>query len=418
MTSIHIIKMPDIGEGIAEVELVEWFVEVGDTVTEDQVLVDVMTDKASVEIPSPVAGVVQRLGGKVGDVMAVGAELIAIDTQAEAPAHDPQKIDVAGATQVPPVTDRTPPVATETIAEPMAPVSTPTDPNKVLASPSVRHRARQLGLDLATLGKAPDHIINHQDLDAYLLKGQGKPQVSTPKRGPAGIEQIPVVGMRRQIAQKMQQSKRQIPHFSYVESVDMTALEQLRQQLNAEAQPEEPHLTLLPFIMRAMVLAIADVPAVNARFDDAADVVHQFSEVHIGVATQTRQGLMVPVVRNAQTLDLWQCAAEISHIANAARQGRARREQLSGASITVTSLGPLGGIVSTPIINYPEVAIVGVNKMQDQVLVQDGQMVIRKIMNLSSSFDHRVVDGMQAAEFIQAVRKRLEAPARLFLSTV
>lgn len=418
MTSIHIIKMPDIGEGIAEVELVEWFVEVGDTVTEDQVLVDVMTDKASVEIPSPVAGVVQRLGGKVGDVMAVGAELIAIDTQAEAPAHDPQKIDVAGATQVPPVTDRTPPAATETIAAPVAQASTPTDPNKVLASPSVRHRARQLGLDLATLGKAPDHIINHQDLDAYLLKGQGKPQASTAKRGPAGIEQIPVVGMRRQIAQKMQQSKRQIPHFSYVESVDMTALEQLRQQLNAEARPEDPHLTLLPFIMRAMVLAISDVPAVNARFDDAADVVHQFSEVHIGVATQTRQGLMVPVVRNAQTLDLWQCAAEISHIANAARQGRARREQLSGASITVTSLGPLGGIVSTPIINYPEVAIVGVNKMQDQVLVQDGQMVIRKIMNLSSSFDHRVVDGMQAAEFIQAVRKRLEAPARLFLATV
>src|SRR5699024_22964 len=293
--TIHTIKMPDIGEGIAEVELVEWFVEVGDTVSEDQVLADVMTDKASVEIPSPVAGVVQQLGGKVGDVMAVGAELITIDTAAEPPAHDPQKVDVAAAIQVPPVTDRTPPLEAEQSTDPIAPASVPADPNKVLASPSVRHRARQLGLDLTILGKAPDEIINHQDVDAYLLKGQGKPQVSTPKRGPAGIEQIPVVGMRRQIPQKMQQSKRQIPHCSYVETVDMTALERLRQQLNADVRDDDPHLTLLPFIIRAMVLAIAEVPAVNARFDDTAEVIHQFSEVHIGLATQTRQGLMVPV---------------------------------------------------------------------------------------------------------------------------
>jgi len=415
MTTIHTIKMPDIGEGIAEVELVEWFVDVGDTVSEDQVLADVMTDKASVEIPSPVAGVVQRLGGKVGDVMAVGAELITIDTAAEPAAHDPQKVDVAAAVQVPPVTDRTPPSTPTENKDTVVSVPSSADTGKVLASPSVRHRARQLNLDLTKLGKASAEIISHQDLDAYLLKNQVKTPGEAPKRGPAGIEQIPVVGMRRQIAQKMQQSKHQIPHFSYVESVDMTALERLRQQLNADARDDDPHLTLLPFIIRAMVLAIAEVPAVNARFDDTAEVIHQFSEVHIGLATQTRQGLMVPVVRNAQTLDIWQCATEIAYVSNAARQGRARREQLSGASITVTSLGALGGIVSTPIINYPEVAIVGVNKMQDEVIVEGGQMVIRKMMNLSSSFDHRVVDGMQAAEFIQLVRKRLETPALLFI---
>ncbi|WPH21477.1 dihydrolipoamide acetyltransferase family protein [Variovorax paradoxus] len=405
----HAIKVPDLGEGIAEVELVAWRVQPGDTVAEDQVLADVMTDKATVEIPSPVAGRVLALGGEVGQQLAVGAELIRIDVEAQ-----------GEAVQVPAAPARAPapaPAAATASATSAPAVRTPPSAGKPLAAPAVRHRAAVLGIDLQQVpGSAAEGRILHEDLDAWLLRKQGAQAPSPPRYAERNDEEaVPVTGVRRRIAQRMQDAMRRIPHFTYVEEVDVTELELLRARLNERWGSERAHLTLLPLLVRAIVLAVLRFPQVNARFDDETGVLTRHGAVHAGIATQTAVGLMVPVLRHAEARDPWSSATEIARLAEAARAGRATRDELSGSTITVTSLGALGGIASTPIINAPEVAIVGVNRIVQRPVMKDGAVVARRMMNLSSSFDHRVVDGQLAAEFVQAVRASLECPALLFV---
>ncbi len=458
---VHVVKTPDIGEGIAEVELVAWHVKVGDDVVEDMVLADVMTDKATVEIPSPVHGKVLSLGGAVGQVVAVGSSLIRIEVEgagnekagaAEAAAPPPAAAKAAAGEKVVsglgpdtvlpvaaapnavsgPRPDTEPPAP----ARAPAPAASPARPtaaapaggsgqmtravgDKPIASPSVRTHAWELGIDLQFVqGTGPAGRILHEDLDAYAaMKAAGGVAGTADQRYARREqdEQIPVIGLRRKIAQKMQDAKRRIPHFTYVEELDVTELELLRARLNAQHAKQRGKLTMLPFLMRAVVLAVKDFPQMNARFDDEAGVVTRSGAVHLGMATQTDAGLMVPVLRHAETLDLWAAAAEVTRLAEAARTAKATRDELSGSTITITSLGALGGIVTTPVINAPEVAIIGVNRLIEKPVVRGGQIVIRQTMNLSSSFDHRVVDGIHAAEFVQKIRGYLEVPATLFI---
>jgi 2-oxoisovalerate dehydrogenase E2 component (dihydrolipoyl transacylase) len=418
----HVIKMPDIGEGIAEVELSVWHVKVGDMVVEDQVLADVMTDKAMVDIPSPVHGKVIALGGVPGEVMAVGSELIRIEVEgagnlkesagppkvaASAPTPEPQKPVV----EVKPQTVPVPGVKRSQEAR-----ARQTD-DRPLASPAVRKRALDAGIALRLVqGSGPAGQIRHEDLDAYLEQGnQARPAPVAAYAERTDEQQIPVIGLRRKIAQRMQDATRRAAHFSYVEEVDVTALEELRVQLNEKWGASRGKLTLLPFLVRALVVALRDFPQINARYDDEAQIITRHGAVHVGIATQGDNGLMVPVVRHAEARSLWANAEEIARLATAARGGKASRDEMSGSTITLTSLGALGGIVSTPVLNLPEVAIVGVNRIVERPMVIKGQIVIRKMMNLSSSFDHRVVDGMDAAQFIQAIRGLLEQPATLFV---
>ncbi|MDD2048742.1 dihydrolipoamide acetyltransferase family protein [Pseudomonas putida] len=422
----HVIKMPDIGEGIAQVELVEWFVKVGDTVTEDQVVADVMTDKATVEIPSPVSGKVLALGGQPGEVMAVGSELIRIEVEGTGNLQE----STSKAAEPTPAPAAEPTVGAglprEEASKPTTPVPSTHQPAAIvpreanerpLASPAVRKRALDAGIELRYVhGSGPAGRILHEDLDAFLTQ----PTLSS-QSAPGGYakrsdsEQIPVIGLRRKIAQRMQDAKRRVAHFSYVEEIDVTALEELRLHLNKKWGDSRGKLTLLPFLVRAMVVALREFPQINATYDDEAQVITRHGAVHVGIATQGDNGLMVPVLRHAEAGSLWSNAGEIVRLANAARGNKASREELSGSTITLTSLGALGGIVSTPVVNTPEVAIVGVNRMVERPMVINGQIVIRKMMNLSSSFDHRVVDGMDAALFIQAIRGLLEQPASLFV---
>ncbi|MCW3155358.1 2-oxo acid dehydrogenase subunit E2 [Achromobacter spanius] len=465
---VHIIKMPDIGEGIAEVELVGWHVKVGDTVAEDQPLADVMTDKATVEIPSPVVGKVLALGGDVGQVMAVGGELIRLEVEGEgnvrpgsgapqkaasegdkpagsdaptspsaqgdagakaggiagqiAASMSPAAASASASTQQKGNQQADQPPRQQAARSSFASSTTPAVPrqpgDKPLASPAVRKRAWDLGIELRfVVGSGPAGRVMHEDLDAY-LQSQGAGQAA--RGGSAYVERhdqdvVPVIGLRRKIAQKMAESKRRIPHFSYVEEIDVTELEDLRVQLNQKWGESRGKLTLLPLLARAMVVALRDFPQINARYDDEGGVVTRFGAVHIGIATQSDGGLMVPVMRHAEARDIWSMAAEIGRLAQAVRSGTAGRDELSGSTITITSLGPLGGIVTTPVINHPEVGIVGVNRIVERPAFRNGAVVARKLMNLSSSFDHRVVDGMDAARFIQAVRALLEQPALLFV---
>ncbi|MFG0756126.1 MULTISPECIES: dihydrolipoamide acetyltransferase family protein [Pseudomonas] len=419
----HVIKMPDIGEGIAQVELVEWFVKVGDIIAEDQVVADVMTDKATVEIPSPVSGKVLALGGQPGEVMAVGSELIRIEVEGsgnhvDVPQPKPVEAPAAPIAAKPePQKDVKPAVRQAPANHEAAPIVPRQPGDKPLASPAVRKRALDAGIELRYVhGSGPAGRILHEDLDAFMSKPQ-----SNAGQAPDGYakrtdsEQVPVIGLRRKIAQRMQDAKRRVAHFSYVEEIDVTALEALRQQLNSKHGDSRGKLTLLPFLVRALVVALRDFPQINATYDDEAQIITRHGAVHVGIATQGDNGLMVPVLRHAEAGSLWANAGEISRLANAARNNKASREELSGSTITLTSLGALGGIVSTPVVNTPEVAIVGVNRMVERPVVIDGQIVVRKMMNLSSSFDHRVVDGMDAALFIQAVRGLLEQPACLFV---
>ncbi|MGZ0718294.1 dihydrolipoamide acetyltransferase family protein [Pseudomonas palleroniana] len=416
----HVIKMPDIGEGIAEVELSVWHVKVGDLVVEDQVLADVMTDKAMVDIPSPVHGKVISLGGEPGEVMAVGSILISIEVEGAGNAKDaPAAAEPVKAAPAAVVEAKPAPAVVETraAAKPaVAPVAREAG-ERPLASPAVRKHALDAGIQLRLVqGTGPAGRILHEDLDAYLQQGTAKASTAANPYAERHDEaQIPVIGMRRKIAQRMQDATRRAAHFSYVEEIDVTALEELRVHLNEKHGATRGKLTLLPFIVRAMVVALRDFPQINARYDDEAQVITRLGAVHVGVATQSDVGLMVPVVRHAEARSLWGTAEEIARLATAARNGKASRDELSGSSITLTSLGALGGIVSTPVLNLPEVAIVGVNRMVERPMVIKGQIVVRKMMNLSSSFDHRVVDGMDAAQFIQAIRGLLEQPASLFL---
>ncbi|WLI10242.1 MULTISPECIES: dihydrolipoamide acetyltransferase family protein [Pseudomonas] len=420
----HVIKMPDIGEGIAEVELSQWHVKVGDMVVEDQVLADVMTDKAMVDIPSPVHGKVIALGGQPGEVMAVGSILISIEVEgagnvkeSTAPAAAIKEAPVA-APKVEAVVESKPAVvAPRPAVICQGPMVAREADERPLASPAVRKHALDLGIQLRLVrGSGPAGRILHEDLEAYLAQGQSNASTATAAYAQRNDEQqIPVIGMRRKIAQRMQDATQRAAHFSYVEEIDVTAVEELRAHLNEKHGATRGKLTLLPFLVRALVVALRDFPQINARYDDEAQVITRLGAVHVGVATQADIGLMVPVVRHAEARSLWDNAAEISRLATAARTGKASRDELSGSTITLTSLGALGGIVSTPVLNLPEVAIVGVNKIVERPMVVKGQIVIRKMMNLSSSFDHRVVDGMDAALFIQAIRGLLEQPATLFV---
>jgi 2-oxoisovalerate dehydrogenase E2 component (dihydrolipoyl transacylase) len=402
--AIHVVKVPDIGEGIAEVELVEWRVRPGDTVIVDQALADVMTDKATVEVPSPVAGTVVAATGSAGDKLAVGSELLRLETTATRAATNDRPAAAAEASSA---------QAAATRAGTATPPPAPNE--KSLASPSVRHHARELGVELSQVrGTGPGGRIMHDDVVRYPTSLTAKPANVPRAAARDGEHPVPVVGLRRQIAQHMEASLR-IPHFTYVEEVDVTELEALRSKLNKQFEGTRGRLTILPFLMRAIVLAVPAFPQMNARFDDEHGIVTRFDAVNIGIATQTDAGLKVPVVRHAETHGLWASAAEVARLADAARTGKATRDELSGSTITITSLGPLGGIVTTPVINAPEVAIVGVNRIVERPVVLANAIVSRRVMNLSSSFDHRVIDGQHAAEFVQALRGYLECPALLFV---
>jgi 2-oxoisovalerate dehydrogenase E2 component (dihydrolipoyl transacylase) len=388
-----VFKMPDVGEGTAEAEIVKWHVAVGDDVKDEQPLVDIMTDKATVELASPVSGRIVTLKSEEGTKAAVGSELVVFE--------------VEGIAQ---------PVAATRIVAPTQPAAAHISAGKTLAAPAVRARAAALGIDLSSIaGTGPANRIQHSDLDAVLLarKATAAPAVAPIMRAKEeGVEDIKIFGLRRRIAERMQDAKRRIPHFAYVEEVDVTELEALRAELNA-AHCAKGHLTVLAFLIRALVKAISEHPGVNAHFDDTDGVIRRFKSVHAGIATQTERGLLVPVIHHAETMDLWQLASEIARVSQAARSGKALREELTGSTITVSSLGALGGIAATPIINPPEVAVIGVNRMAERPMVRDGAIIIRKMMNLSSSFDHRIVDGFDAASLIKTVKDHLEAPAFL-----
>ncbi len=396
-----VFKLPDVGEGTAEAEIVKWHAGVGDEVREEQPLVDIMTDKATVEVASPVSGRIVSRQGEEGTKAAVGSELVVFE--------------VAGGEAAPrPETPMAAPAAAS--AQPASRAATSKAGGKALASPAVRARAGALGIDLAAIaGTGPGARVQHGDLDAILLgRRAAAPAAAAPVMGAkeAGAEDIKIFGLRRRIAERMQDAKRRIPHFAFVEEVDVTELEELRRDLNG-ARGTRGHLTPLPFLIRALIKSLASHPGVNAHFDDAQGIVRRFKSVHAGIATQTGRGLLVPVIHHAEAKDIWQLAAEIGRLGEAARSGKSSREELTGSTITVTSLGALGGIAATPIINPPEVAIVGVNKIVERPMVRDGVIVIRRMMNLSSSFDHRIVDGYEAAAFIKAVKDCLEAPALL-----
>jgi len=422
----RIVKLPDVGEGVAEAEIVEWHVEVGQSVLEDQILAAVMTDKATVEIPSPVAGKVLALGGEVGTTLAVGAALVRLEVAGEGnqevaaapreaalPAHPP-----AERLTTPPPAPKSPQPTPVEAATPVARGSLgPPRPagEKPLASPAVRRRALEAGVDLRQVrGSGPAGRIGHDDLDTFLRSGPQAAPSGGGRVARTGVETVKVIGLRRRIAQKMAESKRRAAHFSYVEEVDVTALEELRARLNAETQ-DRPRLTLMPFLMQALVRAVADFPEMNALYDDEADTIERHAGVHIGIATQTPSGLMVPVARHCEARGLWDCAAEVRRLAEAARNGQVSRAELSGSTITITSLGPLGGIVTTPVLNRPEVAIIGVNRQVVRPVWQGAEFVPRTMMNLSSSFDHRVIDGYNAAQFVQRIKGLLEAPATIFI---
>jgi 2-oxoisovalerate dehydrogenase E2 component (dihydrolipoyl transacylase) len=427
-----VIKLPDVGEGVAEAELVEWNVKVGDLVREDMVLAAVMTDKATVEIPSPVDGEIIWLGGEIGEVIPIGSPIIRLKIEGEGhslPAEPakPVKADkpapVAKPTETPKAEAPAPRPAAAA-PKPQAPVkpvqafsgSAPrSEGEKPLASPAVRQRARDAGVDLRQVsGTGPAGRINHEDLEAFFARGSQKPG-ATALSPDNSVKEIKVVGLRRKIAEKMAIAKSRIPHITYVEEIDVTSLEELRAALNTKKRADQAKLTILPFLMRAMVKAIADQPQLNALYDDEANIIHQHGGVHIGIAAQTPNGLVVPVVKHAEARTLWDCAAEVNLLADAAKTGTATREQLSGSTITITSLGSMGGVVTTPVINHPEVAIIGVNKIMVRPMWDGTSFIPRKMMNLSSSFDHRVIDGWDAAVFIQRIKALLETPAMIFV---
>ena len=424
--SIYTFTLPDIGEGIAEAEIVAWHVKIGDKVEEDDRIADMMTDKATVEMEAPVSGTIVAVAGDEGDIIAIGSMLVQIEHEGEEGEPDAEEVE-AKPVQVDTIDDAKDDKVTQTQQddikdeEPASPAPAPEtdfkEPasgslDKVLASPAVRKRARDLGVDLSLVKAQGDHI-RHSDLDAYLSYGSGqgyRPAGASRKRED---ETIKVIGMRRKIAQNMAESKRHIPHFSYVDEIDMTALEDMRADLN-ENRGDRPKLTMLPLMIVAICRALPEYPMLNATYDDEAGQVTRHGAVHLGMATQTNQGLMVPVIRDAQDKNVWQLAAEIGRLSAAARDGKAKPEELTGSTLTLTSLGPLGGIATTPVIQRPQVAIIGPNKIVERPVIIDGEIEARKLMNLSISCDHRVVDGYDAASYVQVLKHLLETPVLLF----
>ncbi|MBB5661268.1 2-oxo acid dehydrogenase subunit E2 [Brevundimonas halotolerans] len=432
----YVFKLPDVGEGTAEAELAGWHVKVGDAVEEDQIIADIMTDKATVELTSPVAGTVVALHGEPGQQLAVGGPLVSFKVEGKG------NVAAAAPASAPSTASRSPsPVkdggGSKSVASAPPPRAGEGDPAKrggggevtrtlsarnerPLASPAVRQRARDLGIELQFVpGSGPAGRIEHGDLDAYVASGSrgssaSGSSASTYARA-EGTTETRIIGLRRKIAEKMAESVRRIPHITYVEEIDMTAVEELRAHLNTTRTKDQPKLNVLPFIARAIVVALRDQPTINSHYDDEGGVLTTHNAVHLGIAAQTPNGLMVPVVRHAEARDPYDTALEIARVSGAAKDGSAKRDELSGSTITITSLGTLGGVVHTPIINHPEVAIVGPNKIAERVVVKDGQMVVRKMMNLSSSFDHRIVDGHDAAVFVQRIKGLLEHPATLWM---
>ena len=398
--SSYSFKLPDLGEGTVDSEIVEWRVRVGDFINADQPLVDMMTEKATIEITAPVSGKVISLAGIPGDVIPVGAELVVFDTSLEE------------STQI----------TNEAIDEPVEPEASVTKPvlnhqpaDKPLTSPAIRQLAREKNIDLFQVpATGPKGRITREDIDAFVNQGIQSCATRTKNRL-SGTREIKMIGLRRKIAEQMALSASRIPHFTYVEEVDITELEQLRRRLNTSRKDTQPKLTYLPFFMQALVQALKEFPQCNAHFDDTTHIITQYDPVHIGIATQTDKGLLVPVIRHVESLGLWECARELQQVTTKARNGNADKEELTGSTVTITSLGKLGGIVSTPIINYPEVAVIGMNRTQERQLFENNGLNARLIMNLSSSFDHRVVDGYDAARFIRTMKSYLEYPATIFI---
>lgn len=414
---MHVFKLPDIGEGVVEGEVVQWHVSVGDAVKEDDPIVDVMTDKAAVTIPSPVSGVVSSLNGEAGDMIAVGSALVEFDSEDTPPAAEPV---AAAEPEVEAASEPEPEPETEPASEPdPEPAPAPAAPSgRALASPALRRRAREAGIDIAQIsGSGPSGRIRNADLDAFIAADgsvtRTEPAAQSAER--TDVTEVKVVGLRRKIAEQMTISKTRIAHFSYFEEADVTELETLRRTLNASRDVTQPKLTYLPFIMLALSKIMPDHPECNAIYDDQAGVVMRHGAVHIGIATQTERGLYVPVVKHVEAMDAWQAAEEMQRVAGAARDGTASLDDLTGSTFTITSLGRDGGLGATPIINHPEVAILGVHKAREMPVVRDGQIVVRRIMNLSSSFDHRVVDGADGAALIQHLKRMLENPALIFM---
>ena len=412
-----VFKLPDIGEGVVEGEVVQWHVSVGDSVSEDDPIVDVMTDKATVTIPSPVSGVISSLSGDVGDMIAVGSSLMEIDSEGEggAPAvedtGEPESVSD-------PDTPKVPEPAPAPEAPEPAPSQIQTQTGRVLASPAVRKRARENDVDLSNVrGSGPAGRIRHADLDAFIAAGgavSGAPPMAYSLKR-TEVTPVKVVGLRRKISEQMSLSKSRIPHFSYFEEVDITELENLRQILNSTRDESQPKLTYLPFIMLSLAKIMPDHPECNAHFDDEAGVVNRNAAVNLGIATQTDRGLYVPVVKHVESMDIWKTASEMQRVSGSARDGSASLDELTGSTFTITSLGREGGLGATPIINHPEVAILGVHKAREMPVARNGAVVIRRIMNLSSAFDHRVVDGADGASLIQHLKRMLENPALIFM---
>lgn len=423
--SAYSFKLPDIGEGIAQAEIVAWHVSVGDIVEEDAPLADLMTDKATVEMTSPVAGVVMTLAGEVGEQVAIGSVLAVLEMEDDdsQDSKSPENANPTIAAQPPePEPARNEPasevkqegegfpatVSGEFLDQPVA-LST----SRIQASPAVRQRAKGLGIDLTEVKTAELGRVRHADLDAFLNYNADRGYRMPTTAG--GVDQtVKVIGMRRRIADNMAASKRNIPHFTYVEEFNVNKLEELRANLNA-MRGARPKLTMLPLLITAICKTLPEFPMINARYDDEAGIVTRHGAVHLGMATQTDAGLMVPVIRNAERRNVWQLAAEIVRLADLARSGKAKSEELSGSTLTITSLGPLGGIATTPVINRPEVAIIGPNKVIERPMFLDGKIIATKLMNMSISCDHRVVDGWDAASFVQALKRLLETPAMLFV---
>ena len=425
----YVFKLPDIGEGVVEGEIVAWHVKVGDSIKEDDQIVDIMTDKATVTIPSPTSGIVTELSGGVGDMIAVGSALVTFSTDGSSNVNQVEKSPEPEVIEEPVIEEEkiSQPIAKEIKKPAPKPVELITESKvlvpssgntRILASPAVRRRARDAELDLSVVsGSGPAGRIRHADLDAYIAAGgtvTGAPPTSySTKRN--DTNEIKVVGLRRKIAEQMVKSKFSIPHFSYFEEIDVTELEELRQMLNATRDNDQPKLTYLPFIMMALAKIMPNHKECNALYNDENNIVTQYSAVHLGIATQTDRGLFVPVVKHVETMDIWQSASEMQRVSGAARNGTASLDDLSGSTFTITSLGRDGGLGATPIINHPEVSILGIHKAREMPVVKDGKIVVRRIMNVSSSFDHRIVDGANGAALVQALKRMLEYPALIFM---
>ena len=418
---IFAFKLPDIGEGVVEGEVVEWMVSVGDSVKEDDPILSVMTDKATVEIPSPTDGVVKSIVGEPGTILAVGQVCIEFETDGEGnasveePANDPVKEEEAPEPEPSPEAEPAPEPKAEPVVAP-TPVVVAASGERPLASPAVRQRARESGIDLSGVsGSGPAGRITHGDLDSWKEAGSPVAAAGPSRTALTGVTEVPVIGLRRKIAESMTASYSTIPHFSYFEEVDITDLETLRVHLNASRTDGQPKLTYLPFIMQGLVKALGENPVCNALYDDEKGVVSRHEAVHLGIATQTDRGLYVPVVKHVEAQDIWESASQMQRVSQAARDGTASLDELSGSTFTITSLGRMGGLGATPIINKPEVGILGVHNAVDTPVVRNGQIVIRKMLRLSSSWDHRVVDGWDGAVLVQRLKTLLENPATIFM---